>query len=784
MAYVVPNTTCRLYSGVDVVMGRQELFFSSAANKIAYFNSKAISTTANMTYIRKGGERIRLDVNINTVLSCNYLSFVNTNHENKTFYCYIYDYEYVNEGCTDVFFVVDEWLTFCHDANFKMEDCIVVKQHTNLAEYTAERANPYRNDLPFLSTSEALSVSKEDELPRKLYASMIADDFTDLDSKYSWSNYGPYGLRSHNVSGIGDEPHNCYVVLFGGQFEDEETLAVLRLAEANHAPSECYNGKPGSAHLAAQVFQNNYTWAKNKVPEIFNLFDDYIAPSYRDGTLEPFYIGWIDIDVNPTSEEYQLDKEPPLNRMVAVQNYFTLNDAVSSIIGIYQLPKYMVEFEYQYKSTEVDYDDSRVTTERYVLQETSITGDAATLGMGLNASLPQMTNNLFLRSDPLDNFNIVMPCPTATVTNYKLKRAPFSYIRAVAPNGDTKEYFYENFTDLMQAQSVDFSKTSHQPTSHPVCFRVVCNLAGQPTMCLVPFDYKYNGDMPVGGIIGMLTTDMYQLNPQERLEFTEYPQLGFMTDGYTSYLASKYNEIQERHSVSEQTTHKEMLNRKRLQNAKDIASVVPETISDIGNIASAVKGFKVAPTFATQAIKGSAGSIASRAGDIAETAMNTYYTEKNEKNYQKEIAEADKRGDFNGHYEDTMFVGTRPGMVGDAYKAGDSFGYNKYQMSLPSYWESKSFVLQVIELNPSLLAIYDDYFTNYGYTYNTLGTPNVYKALKGETGSTLHFNSKGFIYTQTAECKVTGIYAAAAKNIASMFDNGLRFMNGDALLPS
>lgn len=782
MAYVIPNTTCRLYSGVDVVMGMQELFFSSEANKIAYFNSKAISTTANMTYMRKGGERIRLDVNINTVLSCNYLSFVNINHENKTFYCYIYDYEYVNEGSTDIYFVVDEWLTFCHDANFKMEDCIVVKQHTNLAEYTAERANPYRNDLPFLSTSEALSVSKEDELPRKLLASMITDDFTGLDSKYSWSDYGPYGLRSDGVSGIGDQPHNCYVVLFGGQFEEEETLAVLRLAESNHAPSEFYNGNPESAHVAAQVFQDNYAWAKDKVPEIFNLFDDFIAPSYRDGTLEPFYIGWIDIDVNPHSEEYLSDKEPPLNRMVAVQNYFTLNDAVSSIIGIYQLPKYMVEFEYQVKSTDIEYDDEKVSEERYVLQLSSTTGHAATLGMGLNASLPQMTNNLFLRSNPTDHFNIAMPCPTAPVANYKLKRAPFSYIRAVAPNGDTKEYFYENFTDLMQAESVSFSKTSHQPTAFPVFFRIVCNLAGQPTMSLVPFDYKYNGDIPVGGIIGMLTTDMYQLNPQERLEFTEYPQLGFMTDGYTSYLASKYNEIQARHSVSEQTSHKEMLNRKRLENAKGIASAITDNIGDIKTIGSQIPTMNL---WASQLTAASAAkNIAGRAGNIAETAMNTYYTEKNEKNYQKEIAEADKRGDFNGHYEDTMFVGTRPGMVGDAYKAGDSFGYNKYQMSLPSFWESKSFVLQVIELNPSLLAIYDDYFTNYGYTYNTLGTPNIYKALKGEAGSTLHFNSKGFIYTQTAECKVTGIYATAAKNISSMFDNGLRFMNGDALLPS
>ena len=89
------------------------------------------------------------------------------------------------------------------------------------------------------------------------------------------------------------------------------------------------------------------------------------------------------------------------------------------------------------------------------------------------------------------------------------------------------------------------------------------------------------------------------------------------------------------------------------------------------------------------------------------------------------------------------------------------------------------FTVQVVELKPNVLALYDNFLTNYGYAVNRIGLPNVYEAIKGMAGKTLKFNSKNFVYVKTSECKVSGLIYESCKQIADMFNNGIKFINGD-----
>lgn len=749
MAYVIPNTTCNLYSGIEVIPGEQNLFASTEANKIAYFNNHLVSSYVQMTYQRRGLGRIRLEQSIATVRRCNYISFVNTNHENVVFYCYIFDYEYINEGCTEVSYIVDEWLTNCHNADLKFNDCIIEREHNNLAEYNAERANPYRNDMPSLKVEEPMTVGKLDELPTVLPIVNIMESGQSLDSEYSYTYSGPFS-RLSNTTDYPSGQNMCYVIMFGGQLEPEQSKAVVRCADYLHAPED----------YTKNVTNFERYW--NQMPEIFKMFTDFDIPRLRDNVVSPFYIGIYDM-VQGNDEEHEEGFKG--SDIVDILNWFTLNDAVNTIIGIYMMPRYMCTWDYGVRTTA-----DNIGTEYTI----GLNGKGCYVASGLNASLPEVVNSQYLMGDDneYDAYNIYMPLPTKEVENYKLKRFPYSYIRAIAPDETTKEFYYEEFFDIANAQSVDFTKNSinGQPNSKPAKFRCVTNLNGQPTLSLVPHNYKQKGTVPnPGGVIGLLSSDLYGLNESEKLEFTKYPQLGFMSDGYVSYLAAQYNRANEAKSVEAKAAYNHELTNRRLSNTKSVAN-------DVGDI---VSGASQIGTFNSAGQTGAGvRQISAGLSNLSGTVENIRYTEEANEIYKQRMAEADMRGNFNGNIYDTLYNGTKPTFVGDSYNKGDTFGYGMYQF-LNINAGVMGFTVQVVELKPNVLALYDNFLTNYGYAVYRIGLPHVYEALKGMVGKTLKFNSKNFVYVKTSECKVSGLMYESCSKIADMFNNGIKFINID-----
>ena len=107
---------------------KNQLTFSNATSQFNYFNSKIFKTLDNYTYI-KHDNIIKVGLNIDEIINCNYLFYRNEGFSNKWYYCFITNMEYVNENCTSITFETDVWQTYQFNLTYKQ--CFVEREHVN-----------------------------------------------------------------------------------------------------------------------------------------------------------------------------------------------------------------------------------------------------------------------------------------------------------------------------------------------------------------------------------------------------------------------------------------------------------------------------------------------------------------------------------------------------------------------------------------------------------------------------------------------------------------------------
>ena len=107
---------------------KNQLTFSNANAQMTYFNSTIQRTFDNYTYIKKDNS-VKLGVNIDEIIDCNYLFYKNTGFTNKWYFCFITNMEYVNENCTLVTFETDCYQTWLFQIQYKQS--FVEREHVN-----------------------------------------------------------------------------------------------------------------------------------------------------------------------------------------------------------------------------------------------------------------------------------------------------------------------------------------------------------------------------------------------------------------------------------------------------------------------------------------------------------------------------------------------------------------------------------------------------------------------------------------------------------------------------
>lgn len=161
MAYIEPNTTIKFLVGVPFDPTYENtMYFANAAEQEAWMLNKTLYTFDRNSYQRVSRGRLKVgwvadalgSSVINQLYSSNYMMFKNTNFENKWFYAFVTNVEYVNNNTVEVNYVIDVVQTWLFQ--FRFNQCLIEREHTTtdvLGENTIPESlehGPYREDVP------------------------------------------------------------------------------------------------------------------------------------------------------------------------------------------------------------------------------------------------------------------------------------------------------------------------------------------------------------------------------------------------------------------------------------------------------------------------------------------------------------------------------------------------------------------------------------------------------------------------------------------------------------
>ena len=98
-----------------------EFYFANDTLRENYFKSKKIENVneelTEFNYIRKDST-IDVPFSIDDVIECNYVMYKNTNYENKWFYCFVTDIEFIAQEVTRLHIKEDSYQTWISECTF------------------------------------------------------------------------------------------------------------------------------------------------------------------------------------------------------------------------------------------------------------------------------------------------------------------------------------------------------------------------------------------------------------------------------------------------------------------------------------------------------------------------------------------------------------------------------------------------------------------------------------------------------------------------------------------
>ena len=138
MAYIEPETTVQFLNVPFDPDYENTMYWSTVSEQETYMETKVLLTIGNNSYQRKTRGVIRvgwtadLQTPVNSVIralyNANYMRYKNTNYENKWFYAFVKQVEYVNNNTVDVRYEIDVMQTWACDYN--LLECFIERQHT------------------------------------------------------------------------------------------------------------------------------------------------------------------------------------------------------------------------------------------------------------------------------------------------------------------------------------------------------------------------------------------------------------------------------------------------------------------------------------------------------------------------------------------------------------------------------------------------------------------------------------------------------------------------------
>jgi len=306
----------------------------------------------------------------------------------------------------------------------------------------------------------------------------------------------------------------------------------------------------------------------------------------------------------------------------------------------------------------------------------------------------------------------------------KLNTFPFRYIRVITADGSTKEYDITKFY-------------SNKQTGHHCEFKIFGDASAIPTTALVPYRYKNAS----GGDAGPVLNPGVNYNFDERIEYSGYPQAGFATDGFLTYLSSQYQQ-------------------NIVQNGS-VSSRVDKTADLVQGLVGGTQGMN------------SPGGMFSGAVSVARSLFNfgTNVGTEAEGHMRSDADIEDVHKITTGAENSFMYPHARGAFAASRYHAGSGSGYLQY------YMQKVGFYIEIATLRSDVLQQYTKYLNMFGYHSMRVGKPRVWN---GSPHYAL-VDGKLSTYVRTTGMSVEASTLESSMFIENLFDKGVRFLKGSSL---
>ena len=129
--YIAPNSTVQLMTNIPLDPSyNHTLYWLSAAQMETYMSSHVLKTYQAQSYVHKNRGVLRLEGDMGVYAEVNYMRFKNTSFENKWFYAFVTDINYVNNEVFEVTFQIDVMQTWFFEYKGKLNQCMVEREHS------------------------------------------------------------------------------------------------------------------------------------------------------------------------------------------------------------------------------------------------------------------------------------------------------------------------------------------------------------------------------------------------------------------------------------------------------------------------------------------------------------------------------------------------------------------------------------------------------------------------------------------------------------------------------
>ena len=127
--YITPNSNVILIHNYPGASDHQHTYlFATAAQQYNYFRALAKYSLAEYSYQRAGLGRIRVGLLADNLYDVNYMMFQNTSYGNRWFYCFVTKITYINDGCSELEYVIDPLQTWRFD--WEIRQSFIERQHS------------------------------------------------------------------------------------------------------------------------------------------------------------------------------------------------------------------------------------------------------------------------------------------------------------------------------------------------------------------------------------------------------------------------------------------------------------------------------------------------------------------------------------------------------------------------------------------------------------------------------------------------------------------------------